>query len=151
MPQAKKRIPGGDKEYRDATRGNKNPPHATIFNNDTTPNANMPKKVYDWPRAPRSLGLLPWSDELWCAWCTENGHDHAHSTADCLGLQDANAKDQWKIIHEYQMCDSCLDQGHYWKDCLYRVQDRCNKCGISHHPNLRCKPPKQPPTYPGAG
>ena len=32
MPKAKKRTPGGDKEYRDATRGNKNPPHATTFN-----------------------------------------------------------------------------------------------------------------------
>ena len=47
MPKAKN-TPGGYKEYRDATRGNKNPPQATTFNNNIPkdpPCFKCPKKL----------------------------------------------------------------------------------------------------------
>ena len=143
LPKAHKSSPGGDKEYRDATRRNKNPP------DDTTLNANTPTGAY---YATRSSDSSPEPNALWCAWCTENGQPHNHSTANCSMLKlNATANDQWKVINKHRVCDSCLVQGHYWKNCPNKIQKRCTECGNSHHPHLYCRPPKQPSTYPGAG
>ena len=145
MPKVQQRIPGGDKEYRDATRNNRNPPYAPTFNN------NMPEEIHLAPNAPRSRDASPKSKEFWCAWCTENGRTHQHSTANCSMLQYANANDQWKVINKHKVCDSCLVQGHYWKHCPNKIQECCTECGNSHHPNLQCMPLKQASTYPGTG
>ena len=145
MPKMQQRIPGGDKEYRDATRNNRNPPYAPTFND------NMPEEIHHAPNAPRSRDASPKSEEPWCAWCTENGRTHNHPTANCSMLKNANANDQWKVIHKHKVCDSCLVQGHYWRYCPNQVQQRCAECGNSHHPNLQCMPRKQASTYPGAG
>ena len=145
MPKAQRGTPGGDKEYRDATRNSRSPPHASTFN------IKMLEETYHPPSAPRRRDTSPKTNELWCAWCTENGRAHRHSTANCAMLQDANAKDQWKVIHKYKVCDTCLVQGHYWKYCPNNTQERCTECGNSHHPILQCMPPKQSSTYPGAG
>ena len=145
MPKAKKRTPGGDKEYRDAIRGNKNPPYATTLNNY------MPEELHHALNAPRSRDASPKSKDLWCAWCTENGRTHQHSTANCAMLQNANVNDQWKVINKHKVCDSCLVQGHYWKYCPNKIQKRCSACGNSHHPKLGCLPITQTSTYPGAG
>ena len=144
-PKARRGTPGGDKEYRDATRNSRNPPHASTFN------IKMPEETYHPPSAPRRRDTSPKTNELWCAWCTENGRAHRHSTASCAMLQDANANDQWKVIHKHKDCDTCLVQGHYWKYCPNNTQERCTECGNSHHPILQCMPPKQSSTYPGAG
>ena len=145
MPKAQRGTPGGDKEYRDATRSSRSPPHASTFN------INMPEEVYHPPNAPRNRDTSPTTKESWCAWCTENGRTHNHSTATCSMLKNANANDQWKVIHKHKVCDSCLVQGHYWRHCPNQVQQRCAECGNSHHPNLQCMPRKQASTYPGAG
>ena len=144
-PKARRGTPGGDKEYRDATRNSRNPPHASTFN------INMPKELHLAPNAPRSRDASPKLKEFWCAWCTENGRAHQHSTANCSMLQNANASDQWKVIHKHRVCDSCLVQGHYWKHCPNKIQERCTTCGNSHHPKLQCLPLRQASTYPGAG
>ena len=145
MPKVQQRTPGGDKEYRDATRSKRSPLHTTTFNN------NMPEEVYHLPHAPRNRDTSPTTNESWCAWCTENGRTHNHSTANCSMLKNANANDQWKVINKHKVCDSCLVQGHYWKQCPNKGQERCAECGNSHHPHLGCMPIKQTSTYPGAG
>ena len=145
MPKAQRGTPGGDKEYRDATRSSRSPPHASTFN------INMPERVNHSPSAPRSRDTSPKTNELWCAWCTEHGLAHNHSTAHCSMLKNANANDQWTVINKHKMCDSCLAQGHYWKYCPSKVQKRCTECSNSHHPNLQCMPPRQSSTYSGAG
>ena len=145
LPKAHTSTPGGDKEYRDATRSTRSPPHASTFN------IKMPEETYHPPSAPRSRDISPKSKELWCAWCTENGRTHKHSTANCAMLQNANANDQWKVINKHKVCDSCLVQGHYWRNCPKKTQERCADCGNSHHSKLQCMPPKPISTYPGAG
>ena len=98
MPKAQKSTPGGDKECRDTIRSNRNPLNATSLN------ANMPKEVQHSPSAPRSREISPKTNELWCAWCTENGRVHNHSTANCAMLKNANSNDQWKVITKNKVC-----------------------------------------------
>ena len=147
MPKARRGTPGGDREYRDSTRNSRSPPHASTFN------TNRPEELHLAPNAPRSREASPKLKKFWCVWCTENGRTHQHSTANsnCSMLQNANASDQWKVINKHKVCDSCLVQGHYWKHCPNKIQERCKECGNSHHPNLLCLPLKQTSTYPGAG
>ena len=142
MPKAQRSTPGGDKEYRDITRRKPYPPDVFTFN------ANTPKEAYHAPRRTDD------PDASWCAWCTEQGATYNHTTANCIGLRlAATANDQWKVINKYKVCSTCLDQGHYWRDCPNKDQRkrRCITCGNSHHHNLQCIPPKQPSTYPDAG
>ena len=120
-------------------------PPAPTFNN------NMPEEIHLAPNAPRSRDASPKSKEPWCAWCTENGRTHNHTTANCSMLRNANANDQWKVINKHKVCDSCLVQGHYWRHCPKKIQECCTECGNSHHPNLQCINLKQASTYPGAG
>ena len=47
IPKVQQRTPGGDKEYRDATRNNRNPPYAPTFNN------NMPEEIHLAPKCPK--------------------------------------------------------------------------------------------------
>ena len=155
LPKAQRSTPGGDREYRDATRKKRNS-HPT-----TASNTNMTEKVYHPSRASGSREISPERSmsgliiahpiDEWCAWCTENGRPHKHSTANCAMLKNANANDQWKVINKHKVCDSCLFQGHYWKHCPNKSQKSCAECGNSHHPHLQCMPPRQASTYPGAG
>ena len=145
LPKAPRSTPGGGKEYRDAIRSSKSPPHASTFN------INMPESAYHSPSTPRSRDTSPKTNKLWCAWCTEHGLAYNHSTANCYKLAIADANDQWRVINNQKVCDSCLVQGHHWRYCPNKFQKRCTKCGNSHHPILLCMPPKQSSTYPGAG
>ena len=94
MPKAQRGTPGGDKEYRDAVRNSRSPPHASTFN------INMPERVNHPPNAPRNRDTSPKTNESWCAWCTEHGLAHNHSTAHCSMLKNANPNDQWKNKHQ---------------------------------------------------
>ena len=90
-----------------------------------------------------------WNEKK-CAWCTDNGLAHNHVTPDCAMLQNANAIDQWKVLFNHQLCDSCLLPGHHWRQCKNKAQDSCPNCGNSHHPNIGCRPQQRNPTYPDA-
>ena len=138
-----KSIPGGDKEYRDVVRGERR-----SSPNTSTLNRRSPATNYNPPNAPRSYETSSKQHDRWCAWCTENGRAHNHSTADCSMLKNANAQDQWTVINKHKVCDSCLSQGHHWKRCPNKAQENCPDCGNSHHPNLGCIPIKRQSTYP---
>ena len=142
---AQRSIPGGDKEFRDTIRRRQSPPNAPTFRRD------MPTNVSNSPRLSRNRDISPKTNDPWCAWCTENGRSHNHSTANCSMLKNANAQDQWTVINKHRVCDSCLPQGHHWKVCPNKFQHSCPECGNSHHPNLGCLPAKQPYTYPNVG
>ena len=145
MPKTQRSTPGGDKEYRDAMRRRQSPPNTSTFRRD------MPSDVSNSPRLSRSRNISPKTNKLWCAWCTENGRAHNHSTADCSMLKNANAQDQWMVIKKHKVCDSCLAQGHHWKFCPNKIQQSCPECGNSHHPSLGCLPAQQTSTYPSVG
>ena len=70
----------------------------------------MPEEVYYSPSAPRSRDISPKTNELWCAWCTENGRVHKHSTANCVMLKNAIANDQWKVINKHKVCDIAVSK-----------------------------------------
>lgn len=52
------------------------------------------------PRAKRDCVNSIKTNKSWCAWCTEKGRLHDHSTANCFMLRDANAHDQWMFINK---------------------------------------------------
>ena len=101
-------------------------------------------------RPPRSQIQPPSVKNTKCAWCTDNGLAHNHVTPDCAMLQNANAIDQWKVLFNHQLCDSCLLPGHHWRQCKNKAQDSCPNCGNSHHPNIGCRPQQRNSTYPDA-
>ena len=136
-----KSIPGGDKEYRDTLRRRRGPPNSPTLERNMHTGDSI---------ATRSHNNSPKVSERWCAWCSENGQAHNHSTPTCYMLKNANAEDQWKVVNKHRICDSCLLPGHHWKNCPTNRQQRCPDCQNSHHPNLGCIPNRRASTYPTA-
>ena len=141
-PKPKRSTPQGDKEYHDTIR------RRPIFSKTPMAPRGQSNNSSNSPRLQaRSRNTSPTNNAPWCAWCTENGAPHRHSTPDCSMLRNANAEDQWKVLNKHNVCDSCLIPGHHWKTCRNKGQESCLGCGNSHHPNIGCRPNRNASTY----
>ena len=102
-PKPKRSTPQGDKEYRDTIR------RRPSFSKTPMSPRGQSNNSSDSPRLQvRSRNTSPIANAPWCAWCTENGAPHRHSTPDCSMLKIANVQDQCRVLKKHKVCDSCL-------------------------------------------
>ena len=81
--------------------------------------------------------------ETTCAWCTENGQNHNHVTAQCSFLQQANVQDQWRVLQKHKICKNCLLEPHdFWQCTERQKRNRCQKCRYTHNEKIGCCPPE---------
>ena len=163
--QYKQRTSPGDKEYRDTLRqrrssyptqqsppqGRSPSPTQSSSPRTRSPSPNRSRDTTPKPTPHPIQNRMPNQNALnkKCAWCTENGTEHNHTTPNCLLLKNAKAMDQWKVLYKHKICDRCLESGHYWKDCVTK-NPRCTSCNISHHQSIACRPAERISTYPNA-
>ena len=147
------------KEYRDTVRRSRNSSPSNIAKQQSRPGEKQVSQ-YTQPGEPttQSPSLRPGEKtrmpsmrfqtdrenspntiQSMCAWCTENGMPHQHTTSHCHMLKKANAIDQWKVLYKHRVCDRCLTQGHYWRDCSSN-NPQCPNCNMFHHQNIACRP-----------
>ena len=142
----------GEREYRDALRqrrdSNTNPSTPTRGRSPSPNRTPSPKTRSPSPsrngnnvhkQATPQKTSKPDATQNKCAWCTEQGTNHNHTTPNCAFFKNANAMDQWKVLYKHQACSICLNLGHRWKDCRTRIP-RCTSCNLSHHANISCRP-----------
>ena len=163
--QYKQRTSPGDKEYRDIlrqrrpsystqtspTKGRSPSPIQTSSPRTRSPSPNRSRDTTPKRTTHPIQNKMPDQNALKkkCAWCTENGTEHNHTTPNCAFLKNAKAMDQWKLLYKHKVCDRCLEPGHYWKYCT-STTPRCQLCNISHHQNIACRPTERISTYPNA-
>ena len=81
--------------------------------------------------------------EIFCAWCTENGRPHQHTTAQCQLMETGSVHDRWKATQKHGICKNCLIEPHSFTRCPKSSQSkRCDACRYTHSLKLGCCPPE---------
>ena len=154
------RTSPGEREYRDLlrqrrnsnssqstpTRGRSPSPNPISNPRSRSPSPSKNANAHS-PITPQNLSPKKDAIKNKCAWCTERGINHNHTTPNCAILKNANAMDQWKVLYKRKVCDRCLEFGHHWKECSTR-NPRCPSCSIAHHHNISCRPTERISLYP---